>query len=90
LPRIDVRRPAGIIGRNTIASMQAGLFFGYVGLVEGIVQRMRHELGEGAACIATGGLAEIIAPETKVIEAVEPDLTLVGLRLVWERNQWGA
>jgi type III pantothenate kinase len=90
LPRIEVRRPAGIIGRNTIASMQAGLFFGYVGLVEGIVQRMRHELGEGAACIATGGLAEIIAPETKVIEAVEPDLTLVGLRLVWERNQWGA
>jgi type III pantothenate kinase len=90
LPRIDVRKPASIIGRTTIASMQAGLFFGYVGLVEGIVQRMRGELGEGAACIATGGLAEIIAPETKVIEAVEPDLTLLGLRLVWERNQWQA
>ncbi len=88
LPRIDVSKPNAIIGRTTTASMQAGLFYGYVGLVEGIVQRMRRELGEGAACIATGGLAEIIAPETPLIEAVEPDLTLVGLRLVWERNQW--
>ena len=51
---------------------------------------MRHELGEGAACIATGGLAEMIAPETSFIEAVEPELTLLGLRLVWERNQWKA
>jgi len=90
LPRVDVRKPPSIIGRTTVASMQAGLFYGYVGLVEGIVQRMRHELGEGAACIATGGLAEVIAPETRFIEAVEPDLTLVGLRLVWERNQWQA
>ncbi len=88
LPRIEVRRPPDIIGRTTIASMQAGLFFGYVGLVEGIVQRMRRALGEGAACVATGGLAEIIAPETQAIDAVEPDLTLLGLRLVWERNQW--
>ncbi len=90
LPRVDVRKPASIIGRTTVASMQAGLFYGYLGLVEGIVHRMRHELGEGAACIATGGLAEMIAPETSVIEAVEPDLTLIGLRLVWERNQWKA
>jgi type III pantothenate kinase len=90
LPRIDVRKPASVIGRTTTASMQAGLFYGYVGLVEGIVQRMRRELGEGAACIATGGLAETIAPETALIEAVEPDLTLVGLRLAWERNQWRA
>ncbi len=88
LPRVDVRKPSSIIGRTTTSSMQAGLFYGYVGLVEGIVQRMRKELGEGAACIATGGLAEVIAPETPVIEAVEPDLTLVGLRLVWERKQW--
>lgn len=90
LPLVDVRRPRSIIGRTTVASMQAGLFYGYVGLVEGIVRRMRHELGEGAACIATGGLAEMIAPETSLIEAVEPDLTLLGLRLVWERNQWKA
>jgi type III pantothenate kinase len=90
LPLVDVRRPPSIIGRTTVTSMQAGLFYGYVGLVEGIVRRMRHELGEGAACIATGGLAEMIAPETSLIEAVEPDLTLLGLRLVWERNQWRA
>jgi type III pantothenate kinase len=88
LPRVDVRKPPSIIGRTTVASMQAGLFYGYVGLVEGIVQRMKRDLGEGAACIATGGLAEVIAPETALIEAVEPDLTLVGLRLAWERNQW--
>ncbi len=90
LPLVDVRRPPSIIGRTTVTSMQAGLFYGYVGLVEGIVRRMRHELGEGAACIATGGLAEMIAPETSCIEAVEPELTLLGLRLVWERNQWKA
>lgn len=88
LPRVDVRKPASVIGRTTVTSMQAGLFYGYLGLVEGIVQRMRRELGEGAACIATGGLAEMIAADTHLIEAVEPDLTLLGLRLVWERNQW--
>jgi len=88
LPRVEVRKPPSIIGRTTVMSMQAGLFYGYLGLVEGIVRRMRFELGEGAACIATGGLAEMIAPETSLIEAVEPDLTLIGLRLVWERNQW--
>ncbi|MGE5360811.1 MAG: type III pantothenate kinase [Bacteroidales bacterium] len=87
LPRIDVRKPSAVIGRTTVASMQSGLFYGYVGLVEGLVQRMRRELGEGAACIATGGLAEVMAPETPLIEAVDPDLTLVGLRLVWERNR---
>jgi type III pantothenate kinase len=90
LPRVEVRKPASVIGRTTIASMQAGLFWGYVDLVEGLVRRMRRELGEGAACVATGGLAEIIAPETSLIEAVDPDLTLLGLRLVWERQSWRA
>ncbi len=90
LPRIDVRKPPSVIGRTTVASMQAGLFYGYVGLVEGLVRRLRGELGEGAVCVATGGLAEVMAPETPVIEAVEPDLTLVGLRLIWERNRWEA
>ena len=80
--------PASVIGRTTVASMQSGLFWGYVDLVEGLVRRMRHELGEGAACVATGGLAEVIAPEIALIEAVDPDLTLVGLRLVWERLAW--
>ncbi len=86
LPRVDVRKPDRLVGRTTVKSMQAGLFYGYVGLVEGIVERMSRELG-GARCVATGGLAETIASETALIEAVEPDLTLYGLRLVWERNQ---
>jgi type III pantothenate kinase len=88
LPRVDISKPPKVIGRTTVLSMQAGLFYGYVGLVEGIVQRMRGELGQGAACVATGGLAELIAAETQVIEAVDADLTMVGLRIVWERNKF--
>ncbi|HYM24033.1 MAG TPA: type III pantothenate kinase [Vicinamibacterales bacterium] len=86
LPRIDVRRPARIVGRTTVGSMESGLFWGYVGLVEGLVRRMNDELGGHAICIATGGLADIIAPETPLIQHVDPDLTLHGLRIVWERN----
>ncbi len=69
--------------------MQSGLFFGYVSMVDGIVGRMRSEMdgGDRAACIATGGMADIIAAETTVIERVDPDLTLQGLRLIWERNR---
>jgi type III pantothenate kinase len=87
LPRVDVRKPASVIGRTTVAQMRSGLFYGYVGLVEGIVGRMRRELGGSAACIATGGLAEMIAPDTPVIDAVDRDLTLHGLRIIWARNQ---
>jgi len=87
LPRIDVRKPPRVIGRTTVGAMEAGLFWGYVGMVEGLVRRMSDELGGGALCIATGGLAEVIAPETPLIEHVDADLTLHGLRLVWERNQ---
>ena len=89
LPRVDVRKPPTVIGRTTVTSMQAGLFFGYVSMVDGIVVRMRAELdgGDRAACIATGGMADIIASETTAIERVVPDLTLEGLRLIWERNQ---
>jgi type III pantothenate kinase len=88
LPRVDVRKPPTVIGRTTVTSMQAGLFFGYVSMVDGIVARMRAELdgGDRAACIATGGMADIIASETTAIERVVPDLTLEGLRLIWERN----
>lgn len=89
LPRIEVRKPARVVGKTTVGSMQSGLFFGYVGMVEGLVARVRAELGGAAYCIATGGLAGVIAPETRAIEAVEPDLTLTGLRMVWERNQNG-
>jgi type III pantothenate kinase len=94
LPRVDVRRPRALVGRTTVESMQSGLFFGYVAMVEGIVTRMRRELGGAtgdgtATCVATGGLAGVIASETQVISDVNPDLTLHGLRLVWERNRAG-
>jgi type III pantothenate kinase len=87
LPRIDVRKPERVIGRNTVASMQAGLFWGYVDMVEGLVRRMRAELGDDVVVVATGGLAVLVAPETSVIDHVDPELTLRGLRIVWERNQ---
>jgi type III pantothenate kinase len=89
LPRVDVRKPPSVIGRTTVTSMQSGLFFGYVSMVDGIVARMRAELegGDRAPCIATGGMAEILAGETTAIERVEPDLTLQGLRMIWARNQ---
>jgi type III pantothenate kinase len=87
LPRIEVRKPRHVIGTTTVGSMQSGLFYGYVAMVEGLVQRMRAELGGTAACVATGGLAEMIAPETRLIDAVDRELTLHGLRMVWERNQ---
>jgi type III pantothenate kinase len=91
LPRVDVRKPPSIIGRTTVTSMQAGLFFGYVAMVDGIVHRMRHELEDGARalCIATGGMAEVLAGETSAIQRVEPDLTLQGLRLIWHRHTNG-
>src|SRR5262245_40582985 len=87
LPRIDVRKPDRVIGRTTVGSMQAGLFWGYVDMVQGLVRRMRDELGGTAAVVATGGLAASVAPETNVVEHVDPELTLRGLRIVWERNQ---
>ena len=92
LPRVEVRRPPALIGRTTVALMQSGLFFGYVAMVEGLVLRIGESLhGAGSpVCVATGGLAGAIADETDVIDHVNGDLTLVGLRLVWERNAEGA
>lgn len=87
LPRIDVRKPPRVVGRTTVGAMESGLFYGYVGMVEGLVRRMDNELGGNAICIATGGLASVIAPETTLIHHVDGDLTLHGLRLVWERNR---
>jgi type III pantothenate kinase len=86
LPRIDVRKPSRVIGSTTVGAMESGLFWGYVGMVEGLVRRMTGEVGGGAVCVATGGLAEVIAPETPLIHHVDADLTLRGLRIVWERN----
>jgi type III pantothenate kinase len=87
LPRIDVRKPQSVVGRTTVAAMESGLFYGYVGMVDGLVRRMTVELGGKATCVATGGLAPIIAPEIPGIEHVDSDLTLQGLRIVWQRNQ---
>lgn len=87
LPRVDVVKPSTAIGKNTVASMQSGLFFGYVSLVEGLVKRIKGELQGNPKIIATGGLADLIAHETSIIEHVEPFLTLEGLRLVYEKGE---
>lgn len=87
LPRVDLQRPPSVIGRNTTHAMQSGLLFGYVSLVEGMVARFRQELGPAMKVIATGGLAEIVARETDVIQIIAPWLTLDGLRLIWEINK---
>jgi type III pantothenate kinase len=87
LPRVDMKKPCEVIGRTTVNAIESGLYYGYIGLVDALVRRMRRELGEHAVCIATGGLASVIAPEVDLIEHVDPDLTLQGLRMVWERNR---
>lgn len=87
LPRIDLQRPPSVIGRNTIHAMQSGLLFGYVAMTEGMVERFRKELGKDMKVIATGGWAELIAKETKVIDILAPWLTLDGLRILWQLNR---
>jgi type III pantothenate kinase len=87
LPRVDLNRPPSVIGSNTVHAIQSGLLFGYVALVEGMVARFRTELGSEMNVIGTGGLAEVIAKETDVLEILAPWLTLDGLRIVWEMNQ---
>ncbi len=87
LPRVEFLRPTQIVAKNTVQSMQAGIFYGYVGLVEGIVRRMKQEMSEAPQVIATGGLAAPIAAATDCIDRVEPYLTLEGLRIIYERNR---
>ncbi len=87
LPRIRVERPAGVIGKSTVGAMQSGIFWGYVGLIESLVTRIQTEFGEPMKVIATGGLAKVFEAETKVIQAIEPDLTLYGLLEIWRRNR---
>ena len=87
LQRIDLQYPPSVIGRNTVHAMQSGLLFGYVSMAEGMVARFRDELGADMKVIATGGLADLIARETKVIDVLAPWLTLDGLRILWDLNR---
>ena len=87
LPKVDIAEPPTAIGRNTVHAMQSGIFFGYVGMVEGMVARIKAELGLETKVVATGGLAPIIAKGTDVIDIIEPWLTLDGLRMIYLMNK---
>jgi type III pantothenate kinase len=86
LPRVEITKPPKVLGRNTVHAMQSGIVYGYVGLVDGIVERLKAELEFPCAVIATGGLAPLIAPLSKTIAEIDDVLTLVGLRILYERN----
>ena len=86
LPRIGIGRPQSVIGRSTVPAMQSGVYWGYVGLIEGLITRIKGEFGEAMKVVATGGLAPLFSEGTLMIEHIEPDLTLDGLRLLAERN----
>src|SRR4030043_69764 len=87
LPRVELTHPKRAVGRSTVAAMQSGIVFGYAGLIEGIGTRIQQEVGGKAKVVATGGYAELLARETPVIEVVNPDLTLIGFRPVFEMNK---
>jgi len=87
LPRIRVEKPAQVIGKNTVANMQSGIFWGYVGLIESLIKRIRDEYGEPMKVVATGGLANVFKDEIGLFDAIEPDLMSIGLLEIWRRNR---
>lgn len=89
LPRIEIRKPKDVVGTNTIDAMQAGIFYGYIGLVDGMVNKLKGKASEVPTVIATGGIASLIAGETETIDVVEPFLTLKGLQMIYEKNEKG-
>ena len=87
LPLVELARPKQAIGRNTISAMQSGIVFGYAGLIEGIITHIEQEMKDKARIVATGGYAQLLANEVPMIDIVNPDLSLIGLRLIYEMNK---